>query len=70
MKPITEKTQINEGIIANFIEKFFDSYKRGITQQFIKVSRAKDPELGALLDQADEHIRRAVELLKNRKYDR
>jgi hypothetical protein len=66
MKPTVEKKQISEGIISKFIEKFFDSYKRGLEKQFIAASRQRDPELGDNLDKADQHIQDAIDILNSR----
>jgi len=60
------KKPLIENIITDFIDKFFESYKKGITKQFIAASRKRDPELGDNLDKADQHIQDAIDILNSR----
>lgn len=50
------KEKINEGIVTRFIDGFFDSYKKGLQNQFIKKSAQRNPELGKALMDVDKDL--------------
>jgi predicted P-loop ATPase/GTPase len=69
MKPTDEKKQISEGILTNFIEKFFDAYQKGIDKQFIDIARKREPMLAKSLEDLSASLTKTMEIIKNRKYD-
>ena len=58
------KKQINEGIIDNFIDGLFNSYKRGLDKQFVKKSAQRNPELYKKIDKVNSDLDDLVKYLQ------
>lgn len=48
--------KLNEGIVDKFIDSFFDSYKKGLDQQFINKTKERNPEVAKSLDNVSKML--------------
>ena len=58
------KKQINEGLIDNFVNKFLDSYKKGLSKHFLNQSKKQNPELHKKMDKIDKDLEDLKQYLK------
>jgi hypothetical protein len=56
--------KLNEGIVDEFIDSFFDSYKKGLDQQFINKTKERSPQLAKGLQDATEQMDDIVKYLQ------
>lgn len=50
------KKQLKEGIIDNFVNKFLDSYKKGVSNHFLNQSKKQNPELHKRMDKINKDL--------------
>lgn len=48
--------KLKEGIVDKFIDSFFDSYKKGLDQQFINKTKERNPEVAKSLDNVSKML--------------